>query len=68
MMCELRGGGRAARRPSEDAGSGTRLLSKGANGHGQAQHAADVAGVMRGRQQLVGAAGLGVFRRIDYCY
>ena len=59
----------AARRPSEDAGNGTRLLSKGADGHGQAQHAADVAGAnMRGRQQLVGAAELGVFRKIDYCY
>ena len=51
----------------EDASSGTSLLSKGADGHGQAQHTADDAGAMRGEAAIVGAAGLGVFCMVDDC-
>ena len=51
----------------EDASSGTSLLSKGADGHGQAQHAADEPARSVERQQLVGAAGLGVFCMVDDC-
>jgi hypothetical protein len=50
-----------------DAGSGTSLLSKGADGHGQVQHAGNEPARSVERQHLVGAAGLGVFCMVDAC-
>jgi hypothetical protein len=49
----------------EDASEWCSLLSKGTDGHGQAQHAADECRRRVAWRHFVGAAGLGVFCMVD---